>query len=76
MTPAGGSRHPSPSAEERAVGPFGNTTSASAPLAPALNPDELRVGTRLGRIGFGGGLSANFAFGTIRHPLEARTNRA
>ncbi len=57
-----------------ASGRFGNTTSASIPLAMALNPAELAVGTRFGLIGFGGGLSASFAFGTVRHPLEAWTN--
>jgi 3-oxoacyl-[acyl-carrier-protein] synthase-3 len=59
-----------------AAGRFGNTTSASIPLALALNPEELTVGTRFGLIGFGGGLSASFAFGTIRHPLETWTNLA
>ena len=57
-----------------AAGRFGNTTSASIPLALTLNPDELAVGTRFGLIGFGGGLSASFAFGTIRHRLETWTN--
>jgi 3-oxoacyl-[acyl-carrier-protein] synthase-3 len=57
-----------------ADGRFGNTTSASIPLALALNPQELAVGKRFGLIGFGGGLSASFAFGTIRHPLGAWTN--
>lgn len=56
-----------------AGGRFGNTTSASIPLALALNPGELSVGRRFGLIGFGGGLSASFAFGTIRHPLPAWT---
>jgi 3-oxoacyl-[acyl-carrier-protein] synthase III len=59
-----------------AAGRFGNTTSASIPLALALNPNELAVGTRFGLIGFGGGLSASFAFGTIRHRLETWTNLA
>ena len=57
-----------------AGGRFGNTTSASIPLALALNPDALRLGERFGLIGFGGGLSASFAFGTIRHPLRTWTN--
>jgi len=52
-----------------AGGRFGNTTSASIPLAVALNPAELTVGRKFGLIGFGGGLSASFALGTIRHPL-------
>lgn len=54
-----------------AGGRFGNTTSASIPLALALNPDALTVGTRFGLVGFGGGLSASVAFGSIRHPLPA-----
>lgn len=57
-----------------AEGRFGNTTSASIPLALALNPDELSVGRKFGLFGFGGGLSACFAFGTIRHPLPAWSN--
>jgi 3-oxoacyl-[acyl-carrier-protein] synthase-3 len=59
-----------------AEGRFGNTTSASIPLALALNPEELAVGRRFGLIGFGGGLSASFAFGTVRHRLETWTNLA
>jgi 3-oxoacyl-[acyl-carrier-protein] synthase III len=57
-----------------AAGRFGNTTSASIPLALALNPEDLSVGRRFGLFGFGGGLSACFAFGTIRHPLQAWSN--
>lgn len=57
-----------------AAGRFGNTTSASIPLALALNPEDLSVGRRFGLFGFGGGLSACFAFGTIRHPLPAWSN--
>jgi 3-oxoacyl-[acyl-carrier-protein] synthase III len=52
-----------------AGGRFGNTTSASIPLALALHPEELSVSRKIGFFGFGGGLSACFAFGTIRHPL-------
>ncbi len=59
-----------------AGGRFGNTTSASIPLALAMNPDELTVGRKFGLFGFGGGLSASFAFGTLRHPLPAWTNQA
>jgi 3-oxoacyl-[acyl-carrier-protein] synthase-3 len=55
-------------------GRFGNTTSASIPLALALNPAEFAMGTRFGLMGFGGGLSVSLAFGTIRHPFEAWTN--
>jgi 3-oxoacyl-[acyl-carrier-protein] synthase III len=57
-----------------AGGRFGNTTSASIPLALALNPKELSTGRKFGLFGFGGGLSASFAFGTIRHRLQAWTN--
>jgi len=57
-----------------AGGRFGNTTSASIPLALAMNPGELSIGRKFGLVGFGGGLSASFAFGTIRHPLPTWTN--
>ena len=57
-----------------AGGRFGNTTSASIPLALSLNAPELTVGRRFGLFGFGGGLSASFAFGTVRHPIGAWTN--
>jgi len=57
-------------------GRFGNTTSASIPLALAMNPDALSVGRRFGLFGFGGGLSASFALGTIRHPLATWTNES
>jgi len=57
-----------------AGGRFGNTTSASIPLALALNGSELSVGRKFGLFGFGGGLSACFAFGTIRHPIQNWTN--
>jgi len=57
-----------------AGGRFGNTTSASIPLALALNPDALQQGKRFGLIGFGGGLSASLVFGTIRNPLPTWTN--
>lgn len=58
-----------------AEGRFGNTTSASIPLALALNAAELSPGRKFGLIGFGGGLSASFAFGTIRQPLRTWTNQ-
>jgi 3-oxoacyl-[acyl-carrier-protein] synthase-3 len=57
-----------------AAGRFGNTTSASIPLALALHPEELAMGSRFGWVAFGGGLSASFAFGTIRHRLETWSN--
>ena len=59
-----------------AGGRFGNTTSASIPLALSLNADALTVGRRFGLFGFGGGLSASLAFGTIRHPLEVTADVA
>lgn len=52
-----------------AGGRFGNTTSASVPLALSMNADALTVGRRFGLFGFGGGLSASLAFGIIRHPM-------
>jgi 3-oxoacyl-[acyl-carrier-protein] synthase III len=57
-----------------ADGRFGNTTSASIPLAFALNARALSVGSRFGLFSFGGGLSASFAFGVMRHALPAWTN--
>lgn len=57
-----------------ALGRFGNTTSASIPLALALNPKDLALGRKFGLFAFGGGLSACFAFGTIRHPLPVWSN--
>lgn len=53
-----------------AGGNFGNTTSASIPLALALNVPELRTGRQFGLFGFGGGYSASFAFGTIKHEIS------
>jgi 3-oxoacyl-[acyl-carrier-protein] synthase-3 len=58
-----------------AAGRFGNTTSASIPLALALNPEHLSVNTRFGLFAFGGGLSASFALGTIRHALPTFVRR-
>jgi 3-oxoacyl-[acyl-carrier-protein] synthase-3 len=57
-------------------GRFGNTTSASIPLALAMHPEALKVGSRFGLFGFGGGLSASLALGTLRHPLRTWTNLA
>lgn len=57
-----------------AAGRFGNTTSASIPLAVTLSARELPVGTKFGWIGFGGGLSASFALGVVRHPFVAAAN--
>jgi 3-oxoacyl-[acyl-carrier-protein] synthase-3 len=57
-----------------AGGRFGNTTSASIPLALALNAAELSIGRRFGLVGFGGGLSASLALGTFRHALPSWTD--
>jgi 3-oxoacyl-[acyl-carrier-protein] synthase-3 len=55
-------------------GRFGNTTSASIPLAWTQNAAALKPGKRFGLLGFGGGLSASIALGTIRHPLRLLAN--
>lgn len=51
-----------------AGGRFGNTTSASIPLALALNPNALVVGSTLALIGYGGGYSFRSAIATLKHP--------
>jgi 3-oxoacyl-[acyl-carrier-protein] synthase-3 len=56
-----------------AGGQFGNTTSASIPLALALNPDALKVGRRFLWAAFGGGLTINTALGQIRHEVTVQT---
>ncbi len=56
------------------AGRYGNTTSASIPLALALHPEALTTGRKFGLFGFGGGLSASFALGTVRHATGAWTN--
>ena len=57
-----------------AGGRFGNTTSASIPLAWSLNSKALRVGQNFGFVAFGGGISVGFALGTIKHPLQTAIN--
>lgn len=57
-----------------AGGEYGNTTSASIPLALALNAAALQVGKRFGLFGFGGGYSACFAFGEIKSPVAIATD--
>ncbi len=52
-----------------AGGMFGNTTTASIPLAMTLHPAELKTGRKFVCAGFGGGLSANITCGEIKHPL-------
>lgn len=54
-----------------AGGMFGNTTSATIPLALTLHPDKLTVGKRFVLSAFGGGLTATMAMGEIKHPLPA-----
>lgn len=57
-----------------AGGLFGNTTSASIPLVLALHASQLTVGRRFGLFAFGGGLSAAFALGQVKHPITAYTD--
>ncbi|MBI4090318.1 MAG: hypothetical protein HY421_02850 [Candidatus Kerfeldbacteria bacterium] len=57
-----------------AGGRFGNTTSASIPLALALNPDALRIGKTIALVAFGGGYSMNTAIATIKHPFPVWAN--
>ena len=56
-----------------AGGSFGNTTSATIPLALTLNPVALVKGRRFIWAAFGGGLTVNIALGTIRHELRTFT---
>jgi len=57
-----------------ARGEFGNTTSASIPLALALNADQLTVGRRFVWAAFGGGLTVSTALGQVRHKVRAVTS--
>ncbi|MBI4414941.1 MAG: hypothetical protein HY566_01740 [Candidatus Kerfeldbacteria bacterium] len=57
-----------------AGGRYGNTTSASIPLALALHPEALTVGSRFLLFGFGGGFSATSAIGTIKSPITVVTD--
>jgi 3-oxoacyl-[acyl-carrier-protein] synthase III len=54
-----------------AGGKFGNTTSASIPLAVTLNANEMTVGKRFVWFAFGGGLSAACVLGQVNHPVVA-----
>jgi 3-oxoacyl-[acyl-carrier-protein] synthase III len=54
-----------------AGGQFGNTTSASIPLAVALNAGQFTLGKRFVWFAFGGGLSASAVLGQVRHPFTA-----
>ncbi len=53
-----------------AGGYFGNTTSATIPLALALNADKMQKGRRFLWSAFGGGLTVSMALGTINHDVE------
>lgn len=57
-----------------AGGRFGNTTSASIPLALALNGEEFKIGRKIALVGFGGGYSLRIAVGTIRHAVRTFTD--
>jgi len=57
-----------------AGGMYGNTTSATIPLALALHADALQVGRRFIWAAFGGGLSTNIALGQIRHEIKTVTS--
>jgi len=54
-----------------AGGNFGNTTSATIPLALALNADELKVGRKFVWSAFGGGLTVNIILGEIKHEIKS-----
>ncbi len=54
-----------------AGGMFGNTTSATIPLAFALHADKLQVGKKFVWAAFGGGLTVSTALGEIKHPFPA-----
>jgi 3-oxoacyl-[acyl-carrier-protein] synthase-3 len=56
-----------------AGGMFGNTTSASIPLALALNANELTLGRRFIWVAFGGGLTVTSLLGEIKHPIKTIT---
>ncbi|UCD63986.1 MAG: hypothetical protein JSW34_00735 [Candidatus Zixiibacteriota bacterium] len=56
-----------------AGGMFGNTTTASIPLALALNADALNVGSRFIWAAFGGGLTVSIVLGQIRHDVRVLT---
>jgi len=55
-------------------GMFGNTTSATIPLAVAVNADKLQVGKRFVWSAFGGGLTVSMALGQIRHEIDIVTS--
>lgn len=53
-----------------AGGMFGNTTTATVPLALALNGKELLVGRKFNWDVFGGGFTAANVMGEIKHPIQ------
>ena len=54
-----------------AGGEFGNTTSATIPLALALNSKDLEVGRKFYWVAFGGGLTVSSVLGEIKHPIQS-----
>lgn len=57
-----------------AGGRFGNTTSASIPLALAVNPAALTAGRRILFVAFGGGYSMITAIARLNDPLPVWTD--
>jgi len=53
-----------------AGGMFGNTTSATIPLALTLNGDQLKKGQRFIWSAFGGGLTVSTVLGEIKHDIQ------
>jgi len=53
-----------------AGGMFGNTTSATIPLALALHGDALKPGRRFALSAFGGGLTVSIILGEIKHEVQ------
>lgn len=53
-----------------AAGMFGNTTSATIPLALALNGEALKPGRKFIWSAFGGGLTITMALGQIKHEIQ------
>ncbi len=52
-----------------ARGEFGNTTSATIPLALTLNGNEMQKGRKFVWSAFGGGLTVSMALGEIKHEV-------
>ena len=49
---------------------FGNSTTATVPLALALHGDQLTVGSRFNLNVFGGGFIAANVMGQIKYPIR------